>query len=497
MSVSWTKSPRVFSTALLASVVGWSEFTIDTSWADPGRERQLIQRLRSPGSDDERLRSIDAVILSQETGLDVRSALRKMSINDPSPEVRGAARFALVKLQAMAPPSSECACLDQAQPAVALRNWKPKEAVEQINEPMVDEAIVPTKGPLTKLGEQLGIKRANREIPAEIVVIESKPVDAARITAVATTSKEVVKQDEEVVMSAIPIPTAHARTLPPMESKESKELPPMKGVITAIQAKLKQSPTAPALEPLSANEQAARSANTNDEIAAVPVPTILPANQVALPSPALAEPTKATVVDSKLSTIPWPKIPPKAVPSDSPAHVASTSTPTPQADESAFVVAPIASRAAGIEPKTNAQVMPAPAAITSVRTAAAATTPSSPATVTTMKPASPNPFAGDIAAKGSPLGNNKDIQPPLHTRPLIDLAEIPTGAAGRQQMARELLERGRELAKSGQWSEAESVLFRVRELAVNYRRWNYKPDDLERDIMEARQRERLSRESTS
>ncbi len=114
-----------------------------------------------------------------------------------------------------------------------------------------------------------------------------------------------------------------------------------------------------------------------------------------------------------------------------------------------------------------------------------------------MKPASPNPYAGDIANKGWPGGIEKEVAPVLKTKPLMDLTEIPTGSAGRQQMARELLERGRELAKSGQWSEAESVLFRVRELAVNYKRWSYRPDDLERDIMEARQRERLSRGSTS
>jgi hypothetical protein len=485
------------STALLASLVGWAELSIDTCQADAGRERQLIQRLRSLGSDEERLRSIDAVILSQETGLELRSALRKMSINDPSPEVRGAARFALVKLQAMAPPSTECACVGQDQPAVALRNWKPKETVEQINEPMVDGSVVPTKGPLTKLGEQLGIKRANREIPAEVVVIESQPVDAARITAVATTGDAVVKREDEVVMTAIPIPTAQARSLPPMETKESKELPPMKGVITAIQEKLKQSPTAPALEPLSADEQAART--TADEIAAVPVPTILPGKQVAVPSPALAEPTKAAIVDSKLSTIPWPKVPPKATPSDSTADVATTSPPslpTPPAEDRDFVVAPMASRAAGIQPTTTAPATPAPAAITSVRPAAGPMPPSSPSTVTTMKPVSPNAYAGDIASKGWPADSNKEVAPLLKTKPLIDLTEIPTGNSGRQQMARELLDRGRELAKSGQWSEAESVLFRVRELAVNYRRWNYQPEDLERDIMEARQRERLARGST-
>ncbi len=314
MSGSWTKSPRVLSTALLASVVGWSELTIDTCLGDAGRERQLIQRLRSPGTDEERLRSIDAVILSQETGLELRSALRKMSINDPSPEIRGAARFALVKLQAMAPPSTDCACVAQAQPATLLRNWKPKETVEQLDEPIIDESVVPTKGPLTKLGEQLGIKRANREIPAEVVVIESQPVDAARITAVATTGDAGNKREDEVVMTAIPIPTAQARTLPPMKPAESKELPPMKGVVTAIQEKLKQSPAAPALEPLSAEEQAARTTSASEEIAAVPVPTILPASRSPFLRPRLPSPLSRRSSIASFPRFPGLRSPPRRHP---------------------------------------------------------------------------------------------------------------------------------------------------------------------------------------
>jgi hypothetical protein len=491
--------------------MGGSELLTGISLADAARERQLVARLRSPGSDEERLRSIDAVILSQETGLQLRSTLRQLSINDPSPEVRGAARFALVKIQAMAPPSTECVCTQTASSPAKLQQWQPKESVEQVNEGVVDDQVIPTKGPLTKLGEQLGIRRAVREVP-DVTVVEMQPADAARITAVATTGSDVAREDQEVVLKAVPIPQAQPRTLPPVEPSPAKELPALSGVLSNIQQKLQQTPASPALAPLTAGERAER--QQAEPVAQVPVPTILPAKQPVVASPAIAEPTKAALAaENKLSTIPWPKVPPQATPSPK-GDVASTpatkpTVPTPPSPTGAFAVAPLEGparregapsttvpvrtpAASAITPEPAAvasKPTPAPASITSIQSP----TPATPKSVTTLKPASPNPYAGAMGPLGGP-----EVAPPIATpasrvKPLIDFAEIPEGAAGRQQMAKELLDRGRQLARSGQWSEAESVLFRVRELAVQYRRFHYTPDDLERDISIARQRERLQR----
>lgn len=492
--------------------------------ADSASERQLIARLCASGSDEDRLRSIDAVILSQESGLQLRSALRKMSINDPSPEVRGAARFALVKLQAMAPPTVQqvdCEC-EAAPPAAALRTWKPKESVEQINEPVVDPAVVTTKGPLTKLGEQLGIRRAVQEIP-DVAVVEMKPIDAARITAVATPGTTPISEEAAIKMAAIPIPTASPRTLPPMDRPAPKIDPQTQGVLANLHQKLQNAAVSPALQPLAASASKDDSKDdstpkpTEQQEGSVPVPTIMQAQQEVVATPAIrpmAEPAKQ-LQEARLSTIPWPKVPPQATASSSPSDpkapaIAFGSIPQPQplataasgVSKTPASPAPVASQAAG-QATPPSPPAPSAAAITAVKAPPTAST--SPTRSTSLKPAASAttppktsaepPTQMTARADGLPPASaltNKDVVFVPRTKAQIELQEIPQGVAGRQQMAKELLERGRQLARSGQWSEAESVLFRVRELAVEYRRFSYSPDDLEREIIAARQKERLA-----
>ncbi|MBY0587566.1 hypothetical protein K2X85_10335 [bacterium] len=478
--------------------------------ADRDQERQLVQRLAAPGSDEERLRSIDAVILSKESGLELRSALRRMSINDPSAEVRGAARFALVKLQAMAPPtvSPPCECVEKTPPTAGLRNWKPKESVEQVNEPIVDSEVIPTKGPLTKLGEQLGIRRAVQESP-EVVVVEMKPVDAARITAVATTGNEVAREEAGIRMSAIPIPTANTRTLPPMENKTLPTETAPVGVLSQIQQKLQKAPASPALEPLAASDKLPQKEPAVEEKGSrVPVPTIMQARQEVVPTPAMSSTASSdkSLNQPRLSTIAWPRIPPQANSTENSASMpegirfGSIPQPTPLSPTAPPAVAKsVASQAAGAP--ANGPVPPKPPA--GAMPVAVPTKPAAPpVTVTAMKPAAPSavvpaqmtPQAPVAAAQVPPMPALTQNEVPFvaRTKPQIELAEIPTGSSARQQMARELLDRGRTLARSGQWAEAESVLFRLRELAVEYRRFSYSPEDLEREITAARQKERLA-----
>lgn len=76
---------------------------------------------------------------------------------------------------------------------------------------------------------------------------------------------------------------------------------------------------------------------------------------------------------------------------------------------------------------------------------------------------------------------------PASPQPWLALEQVPRDEPGRRQMARDLLERGRNLIAAGELQEAETVLFQVRELAVTYRRRQYSPESLARDIARARE----------
>jgi hypothetical protein len=70
--------------------------------------------------------------------------------------------------------------------------------------------------------------------------------------------------------------------------------------------------------------------------------------------------------------------------------------------------------------------------------------------------------------------------------PLMPIEQIPRDEEGRRKLAKEMLERGRQLAEAGSIAEAEQILFQIRELACDYRPLQYSPDLLARDIRKAR-----------
>lgn len=72
-------------------------------------------------------------------------------------------------------------------------------------------------------------------------------------------------------------------------------------------------------------------------------------------------------------------------------------------------------------------------------------------------------------------------------KPLIAMDNVPRDAETRKQMARELLTKGRKLIQENRLDEAETALFEARELAVEYRRLEYSPKSLARDIALARE----------
>lgn len=106
---------------------------------------------------------------------------------------------------------------------------------------------------------------------------------------------------------------------------------------------------------------------------------------------------------------------------------------------------------------------------------------SAPSAATNLPPAWSNP-----TPDSKPEETQATTKAPS-PRPWIALEQIPRDEAGRRQMASDLLERGRQMAEAGQFDEAELLLFQVRELAVNYRRRQYSPELLSRDIARARE----------
>lgn len=82
-----------------------------------------------------------------------------------------------------------------------------------------------------------------------------------------------------------------------------------------------------------------------------------------------------------------------------------------------------------------------------------------------------------------------DPEAPVRRQPKswIAMDQVPRDEAARKQLARELLVKGRQLIQSGRLDEAEDLLFQVRELAVHYRRLEYSPKSLARDIALARE----------
>ncbi|HVJ80741.1 MAG TPA: hypothetical protein VNC50_06695, partial [Planctomycetia bacterium] len=102
-------------------------------------------------------------------------------------------------------------------------------------------------------------------------------------------------------------------------------------------------------------------------------------------------------------------------------------------------------------------------------------------------PATAQPAIVDLKSKGT----GEITQTALRTDPsaprqawraLLQKEQIPEGSAERRAKAKELLTKGRDQAAADNPDGAEESLFIVRELGVDFSRFEYGPKDLERDI---------------
>lgn len=73
---------------------------------------------------------------------------------------------------------------------------------------------------------------------------------------------------------------------------------------------------------------------------------------------------------------------------------------------------------------------------------------------------------------------------------LLPISKIPRDDNGRKMMARRMISDARRMLALEQIDEAEAMLYRVKELAVPYGRFEDSPAYLERDIIKARQKKR-------
>lgn len=159
------------------------------AWGDSPRvapaDKKFLSALVST-SEDEKLRAIDALVNRQCTSLEVRSALRRASIQDSSAEVRGAARFALVKLQALAPPTQ--AVTPDVVAAIApdetqrLRDLKLKEMIEEVNDTGADKEIAQA-GAITSKSNNRAIQHAIPQA-SDVTADEAATAKVVRITTI-------------------------------------------------------------------------------------------------------------------------------------------------------------------------------------------------------------------------------------------------------------------------------------------------------------------------
>lgn len=279
-------------------------------------------------SEEEKLRAIDSLVNRQSTSLEVRSALRRASIQDSSAEVRGAARFALVKLQALAPPTLA------ATPGVVaaivpdetqrLRDLKLKEMIEEVNDTTADREIAQA-GAVAPKSNNPAIQHAisqpsdgvndHASSPAvvRITTINSPPSGPVQVAGSSNTQSDttqVPSPRKEIEQGGTPKPTGAA-----IASVESNPVwhSAMKPTESAVRVGAEKS-TLPSI---------AASEGPTNTATAVPVPETVPSEPAGRPT--VPNPVRAPSLT--LAPAEPPKVPINTSPTETPsAEVASDSS---------------------------------------------------------------------------------------------------------------------------------------------------------------------------
>ena len=311
----------------LAACLAWGEPPVSA----PVAERNLLHVLVS-ASEDEKLRAIDSLVNRQSTSIEVRSALRRSSVQDSSPEVRGAARFALVKLQAIAPPTQAA-----AQPVVAdavvddaqrLRQWKQRESIEEVTESTAEIAQAGGVPPRTT---ERGIQHAIPQ-PSDVTAVESAAPTIVRITTI-TSPKQKPKEPE--VIEAPPVAPADPSRVPTLRKKWEASL-------TSVEPAAPSTSNVPVAEIASVQTQPQSPSEPTWHSTMKPTPTEMregvPNQPIAMAPPAIIAVSAAPGTEP--STTPVPEVTP--VPAPVPVAIAEPAAP-PAVPVDATPVVPVPS----------------------------------------------------------------------------------------------------------------------------------------------------------
>lgn len=289
------------------------------------------------------------------------------------------------------------------------------------------------------------------------------PAAVPSITGVSTASAlpESDKPTTPVAVPApLPVPTAAQPVMAENTSKVTSAAPALPAaVIDQLPAVGVDSPKAPLVPPaLAASDSSSKSSTATPSIMTPPQTEVA----------AKVEPKGAEANSDKVTAFAGKKIPRTESRSTSAATLGSMTEFPPVRTPSALA-ASMGQDESKDAPSTAAKLSPTP-----------------PTAVPNEKPAWGVPSPGVATNVG--LGKSEMTTAQLEKSPLLPIESIPRDEEGRKKMAKEMLDKARNFVEAGQISEAESVLYQVRELAVKYGRFQYSPESLEKDIIKARQK---------
>jgi hypothetical protein len=409
-----------------------------------------------------------------------------------------------------------------------LRVWAPRERVEEVTEDLRSahrEAGAHRRDVLQQTTHQ----------PEDVTSIEMQQPTSARITVV--TSAQTTSPAKDAIVHAVrsPSPThlkppatsideASPETVtPPANVELSEALAQMRAELEIRKAQASQEKSARL-----AAEEIARRALAKSQSAPAPKPVPTQQFIVQRPKPQPAQPeTRVAIPVAKRAPNNSPRQPAAVVRAPAPnssgprtdqsiVNADARSASAPVADTIQRVAGSQDERRAVIIPRTSQRpAVPAPSTPPAPTPATLAATPE-PTVKSTVEPTRPMPVKPATplssvtqapAPKLAPLTPTPDssnaLLPPTNLdgatnvpsgliggsfgqSPLMPIEQIPRDEEGRRKLAKEMLERGRQLAEAGSIAEAEQILFQIRELACDYRPLQYSPDLLARDIRKAR-----------
>jgi hypothetical protein len=393
----------------------------------PMAPQEAVDWLLSTNEEGDRVRAIQAVRAWNIADRPMLTALQVLSLRDPSAAVRNAARQAYLEMRPSLPDRRREFA---ARGAAILRDWEWRENVEELDDG------APATGP----AESPEPPAAGAEGSAED---ESQPEPEAHGPA-------------QVAQAAEPPPPQQVRAVAAGEAESAS-------AINLVPLTVEQDAVPPPVSPATI-EKILRESSRNAAAPGEPhgsARTPIPRTQAAPP------PDLGRSLDGLSSTGAGVEKSKKSIRIES---VAGKPAASPAAVESASPAPRLAA------PPVAAAEKPAPKSYASSEHATSQRVPS------TESPAADLPPAWNQTA--SPAS-----EIPERPRPKSWIAadQLPRDESSRKAMARELLVKGRQLIQSGKVDEAEDVLFQVRELAVHYRRLEYSPKSLARDIALARE----------